>query len=152
MHVLLLCGAVLGFQREMVDFEAAAMIPAEARVLNLPLQPNSRYVAGHPFLHADKLLLLERPMLLSDMWLHQGTGLYAREPNPVLALAASHSASAIAPQSAWTGVHDKDWDYALIRSDDLSDGFLPAGWCYTKHAGAWWVAKRTDHEDDCSRP
>ncbi|MGH7327633.1 MAG: hypothetical protein ACREJX_04725, partial [Polyangiaceae bacterium] len=61
------------FQAEARGYkETLAQIPAETRILNLPLDPNSSIFTAHPFIHYDKLVLADRPVVVSDVWFHQG--------------------------------------------------------------------------------
>jgi hypothetical protein len=70
-----------------------SLVPAEARLLNLPLQPNSEIFTAHPFIHYDKLVLAERPVVVSDIWFHQGSALYPTRENPALRLPSTYSES-----------------------------------------------------------
>ena len=149
----LLGGSVLLFQHEMAGFEQARnAIPANQRVLHLPLSTDSAFVVGHPFVHADKLLLLEQPELLSDMWLHQGTGLYARAQNPSMHLPLQYSGTALRAESAWKGILTEEWDYALVHSPldaTVMRKVVPATWCLRTHAQMWFVFQRDQKSAPC---
>jgi hypothetical protein len=123
--------------------EVLAHVPAEARLLNLPLDPNSDVFTAHPFVHYDKLVLAERPILVSDIWLHQGTALYPTPENPVLRLPASYSESNL-KLIEWPAYHLEDWDYVLIRTrPDAAAPQTPAGLSLEDHRGGWWLYRLT---------
>jgi hypothetical protein len=117
--------------------EVLSNVPAFARILNLPLDPNSDVFAGHPFVHYDKLVLAERPELVSDIWLHQGSALYPRAGNPVLDLPASYVSSDIRG-IAWSAYRTADWDYVLIRTKpNAAPPFVPESLRLVSRVGGW---------------
>jgi hypothetical protein len=132
------------FQREARGWrEVLATVPAEARLLNLPLEPNSEVFTAHPFIHYDKLALAERPLVVSDVWFHQGSALYPTALNPALRLPASYSESDLRLID-WPAYHLEDWDYVLIRTrSDSEQPSVPAQLALAAHRGGWWLY-RTD--------
>lgn len=128
------------FQDEATGYrEVLAQVPAEARLLNLPLEPNSEIFAGHPFVHYDKLALAERPLLVSDVWLHQGTALFARPENPALRLPASYLEADL-KRIDWPLYDLRDWDYVLVRTRPTSaEADVPSTLERIAHEGGWWL-------------
>jgi hypothetical protein len=122
--------------------EVLARVPGEVRVLNLPLDPNSDVFTAHPFVHYDKLVMAERPIVVSDIWLHQGTALYATPENPVLALPSSYSESNL-KSIDWPAYHLEDWDYVLIRTrPEAAPPQIPDRLTLEEHRGGWWLYRR----------
>jgi len=128
------------FQREARGFEAAiSSIPAGARVLNLPLDPDSEYFAVHPYVHYDKLVLVERDVVPSDIWFHGGTAVYASRANPIHSLPATYSESNLNVVE-WKSYTAKNWDYVLVRTrPDAPKPETPQGLTLERHEGGWWV-------------
>lgn len=119
--------------------EVLARIPAQARLLNLPLDPNSDVFTAHPFIHYDKLVLAERPIVVSDVWFHQGSALYPTAENPALRLPPSYSESDL-KQIDWPGYHLEDWDYVLIRTrPNAPQPHTPDRLVLDEHRGGWWL-------------
>lgn len=131
------------FQAEARGYrEVLARVPAEVRLLNLPLDPNSDVFTAHPFVHYDKLVMVERPIVVSDIWLHQGTALYATPENPVLRLPSSYSESNL-KSIDWPAYHLEDWDYVLIRTrPDAAPPQTPDRLTLEEHRGGWWLFRR----------
>jgi hypothetical protein len=132
--------ASYAFQAEAAGYhEVLANVPANARLLNLPLEPNSRIFTAHPFIHYDKLVVADRPALVSDVWFHQGTALYPTARNPALALPGSYSESNLRLID-WPAYRLADWDYVLIRMRPTSnEPAVPAGLTLEAHRGGWWL-------------
>ncbi len=95
--------------------EVLGQVPTEARLLNLPLDPNSDVFTAHPFVHYDKLVMAERPSVPSDVWFHQGSALYPTAKNPALHLPASYIESDL-KRINWPAYELADWDYVLVRT------------------------------------
>ncbi len=130
----------IAFQDEARGFdEVAEHIPSGARVLNLPLDPDSRIFAVHPFVHYDKLLLTTRDVVPSDVWFHAGTAVYATPENPARRLPASYSESNLKVVE-WDQYTSRDWDYALMR-EKVGDAppQPPPHLTLEAHAGGWWL-------------
>lgn len=122
--------------------EVLARVPAESRLLNLPLDPNSDVFTAHPFIHYDKLVLVERPIVVSDVWFHQGSALYPTPQNPALRLPASYSESNLKVID-WPAYHLEDWDYVLIRTRPAAgQPHTPAPLVLDAHQAGWWLFKR----------
>ncbi len=128
------------FQGEAVGWrEVLHDVPTGARLLNLPIEPNSRWFTGHPFVHYDKLALAERPLLVSDVWFHQGTGLYPTADNPSLRLPDGYSESDLRSLD-WASYRLSDWDYALVRTGVAAvQPAVPARLTLATHRGGWWL-------------
>jgi hypothetical protein len=125
--------------------EVLAQIPAESRVLNLPIDPNSDVFTGHPFVHYDKLVLTDRPAVLSDIWFHQGTALYPRPNNPALALPPEYMSSDL-HFTSWSAYRLEDWDYVLVRTRPNAEqlpGPVPASLTLVDHRGGFWLLQET---------
>ena len=135
--------ASFAFQREATGFrEVLAKIPAGASILNLPLDPNSDIFTAHPFIHYDKLVLAERPALVSDVWFHQGSALYPTPENPALRLPPTYSESDLKVID-WPAYKLEDWDYVLIRTRPSADKpFAPESLVLEEHRGGWWLLRR----------
>jgi hypothetical protein len=132
------------FQREARGWrEVLALVPAEARLLNLPLEPNSDVFTAHPFIHYDKLAMAERPLVVSDVWFHQGSALYPTAQNPALRLPSSYSESDLR-MIDWPAYQLNDWDFVLIRTrPDSAQPYVPSSLALTAHRGGWWLYRTT---------
>ena len=128
------------FQREAAGYrEVFARVPSQSRVLNLPIDPNSDVFTGHPFVHYDKLMLAERPMLLSDLWFHQGSAIFPKPGNPVLRLPTGYLSSDIRGVD-WSTFVLADWDYVLLRTKpDAAPPVTPPALRLDAHVGGWWL-------------
>jgi hypothetical protein len=128
------------FQAEAAGWrEVFAEIPAGSRLLNLPLDPNSDVFTAHPFIHYDKLVLTERPVVVSDAWFHQGTGLYPTGANPSVRLPASYVPSDLRGVD-WPAYRLEDWDYVLIRTrPGAGEPEVPVSLTRIAHQGGWWL-------------
>jgi hypothetical protein len=133
------------FQAEARGYkEVLAQVPANSRLLNLPLEPNSAIFTAHPFVHYDKLVLAERPVVVSDVWFHQGSALYPTSENPATRLPSSYSESNLQILD-WPAYRLNDWDFALIRTRPGSGAPpIPAALKLVEHSGGWWLYK-IDH-------
>ncbi|MDB4933190.1 MAG: hypothetical protein JWP87_162 [Labilithrix sp.] len=131
------------FQHEARGYrEVLAHVPAHATLLNLPLEPNSDVFTGHPFIHYDKLALADRPVVVSDVWFHQGSALYPTPANPALRLPASYSESDL-KFIDWPAYHLEDWEFVLIRTrPTASQPYTPNDLSLEDHVGGWWLFKR----------
>jgi hypothetical protein len=131
------------FQREASGYrEVLAKVPSEATLLNLPLDPNSDVFTAHPFIHYDKLLLAERPVVVSDVWFHQGSALYPTAANPALRLPSSYSESDLKVVD-WPSYHLEDWHYVLIRTrPGAARPYTPASLELAEHVGGWWLFRQ----------
>jgi hypothetical protein len=137
--------ASYAFQSEARGYRSIlAEIPPETRLLNLPVEPNSAVFTGHPFIHYDKLAMVDRPLAPSDVWFHQGSAIYPRPANPILALPASYSESNLGPVE-WADYRIADWDYVLVRTrPEGGRPFTPAPLVLVDHQGGWWLFKNDD--------
>jgi hypothetical protein len=132
------------FQAEAAGFhEVLARIPAEARLLNLPVDPNSDVFTAHPFVHYDKLVLADRAAVVSDLWFHQGSAVYPTAANPALALPATYSESDLRVVD-WAAYRLDDWDYVLMRTRPAaSEPVVPNALALVSHRGGWWLFRTT---------
>jgi hypothetical protein len=128
------------FQREARGWrEVLAAVPDGARLLNLPLDPDSAVFSAHPFIHYDKLVLTERPVVVSDVWFHQGSALFPTADNPAVRLPASYRASDLQVID-WPAYRLGDWDYALVRTrPEAPQPDVPPSLELTIHRGGWWL-------------
>jgi hypothetical protein len=128
------------FQAEAAGFhEVLARIPAKARLLNLPVDPNSDVFTAHPFVHYDKLVLADRAAVVSDLWFHQGSAVYPTAANPALALPATYSESDLRIVD-WPAYRLDDWDYVLMRTRPAaSEPLVPKALTLLSHRGGWWL-------------
>jgi hypothetical protein len=125
--------------------EVLQAIPAGSRILNLPLDPNSEVFTGHPFVHYDKLVLVDRPAVVSDVWFHQGTALYPRPGNPALHLPADYLSSDLHVTDL-SAYRLEDWDYVLVRTRPEASSLplpVPASLRLVDHRGGWWLFEET---------
>jgi hypothetical protein len=141
------------FQDEAQGYrEVFARIPAFSTVLNIPIDPNSDAFAGHPFVHYDKLLLIDKPVLLSDVWLHQGSALYPRQANPILRLPLDYLSSDIR-RVEWSKFILTDWDYVLLRTRPAAaTPMVPSSLYLVSHVGGWWLYETQGVEGHRTRP
>ncbi len=124
--------------------EVLSNVPAYARVLNLPLDPNSDVFAGHPFVHYDKLVLADRPALVSDIWLHQGSALYPRAGNPVLELPSTYVSSDVRGVD-WAAYRVDDWDFVLVRTKPTAaPPAVPESLRLVSRVGGWSLYRTAD--------
>ena len=128
------------FQAEATGYrEILAKVPASVRLLNLPLDPNSAIFTSHPFVHYDKLALVERPIVPSDIWFHQGSGIYPTPANPALRLPPEYSSSNL-KGIVWEHYRLDEWDYVLIRTKpEAAAPGVPATLTLVDHVGGWWL-------------
>jgi hypothetical protein len=128
------------FQSEAAGWrEAMRAVPEGSLLLNLPLAPDSDVFVAHPFVHYDKLALVDRRIVVSDVWFHQGTALYPTPENPSLRLPAEYSESNL-QRIEWPHYDLADWDYALVRTKprDLAP-VVPPSLALVSHEGGWWL-------------
>jgi hypothetical protein len=136
--------ASCAFQREAAGWrEVLQRVPSNARLLNLPIDPDSRWFTAHPFVHYDKLALAERPMVVSDVWFHQGTALYPTAQNPSLRLPDTYSESDLRKLD-WLSYPLRDWDFALVRTglgapEPAIPPRLATRLALVEHCGGWWL-------------
>jgi hypothetical protein len=132
------------FQLEAAGYkEVLAQIPANASILNLPVDPDSAVFTGHPFVHYDKLVLLDRPAVPSDVWFHQGTALYPTPGNPSLSLPETYVESNLG-SIAWDDYKLDVWDYVLVRARDPKLlGRVPETLRLVDNRGGWWLLQRS---------
>lgn len=130
------------FQAEAMGYrDIVAKVPASARLLNLPIDPNSAIFTSHPFVHYDKLVLVERPIVPSDLWFHQGSGIYPTPANPALRLPAEYSSSNL-KGIVWEHYRLNEWDYVLIRrKPEAAAPDVPSSLTLAEHVGGWWLYK-----------
>ncbi|HEX3771285.1 MAG TPA: hypothetical protein VHV30_10490 [Polyangiaceae bacterium] len=138
--VAIALGASQLFQAEAAGWhEVIDAVPANARLLNLPLDPNSNIFTAHPFVHYDKLVLTDRPAVVSDVWFHQGSAIYPTAENPALRLPESYSESDLRFID-WPAYHLADWDYVLIRTRrEAAEPAVPHDLTLAVHRGGWWL-------------
>jgi hypothetical protein len=134
------------FQAEARGYrEVLGAVPSNSRLLNLPLDPNSDIFTAHPFVHYDKLVLAEKPVVVSDVWFHQGTALYPTAENPALRLPSSYSESDLR-WIDWPAYHLEDWDYVLIRTrPEAAAPSTPPALALAEHRGGWWLYRSAPH-------
>ena len=131
------------FQEEAAGYaDVLARVPRESRLLNLPLDPNSDVFTAHPFIHYDKLVLAERPIVVSDIWFHQGSALYPTAENPALNLPPTYSESDLKVID-WPAYRMTDWDWVLIRTrPSAPQPHTPESLVLEEHRGGWWLFRR----------
>ena len=139
--VLVLTASYL-FQAEAAGYrETLARIPAHSRLLNLPVNPDSAIFTSHPFVHYDKLVLVQRPIVVSDVWFHQGSAIYPTSINPSLRLPPEYSSSNLG-RIVWEHYRLEDWDYVLIRTlPEAATPQTPPSLELIERAGGWWLFK-----------
>jgi hypothetical protein len=138
--VTIALGASQLFQAEATGWhEVIDAVPANARLLNLPLDPNSSIFTAHPFVHYDKLVMTDRAAVVSDVWFHQGSAIYPTGDNPALHLPASYSESDLRFID-WPAYRLADWDYVLIRTrPTAAEPAVPDDLTLAVHRGGWWL-------------
>jgi hypothetical protein len=119
--------------------EVLARVPEDARLLNLPIDPNSSVLTAHPFVHYDKLVLADRPVVVSDLWFHQGSAVFPTAADPALALPSTYSESDLRVVD-WPSYDLASWDYVLIRTrPTAAPPRVPAALALEAHRGGWWL-------------
>ena len=132
--------------------EVIDAVPANARLLNLPIDPNSSVFTAHPFVHYDKLVLADRPVVVSDVWFHQGSGVYPTADNPALRLPDTYSESDLRVVD-WPAYQLADWDYVLIRTrPSATEPRVPAALSLAIHRGGWWLYRKAPLASPAPRP
>jgi hypothetical protein len=128
------------FQAEARGYrEVLAAVPTEASLLNLPIDPDSAVFTAHPFVHYDKLVAVERPVLLSDVWADRATALYPTLNNPATRLPADYSSASLKPID-WRTFDLSSWDFVLIRTrPTAAPPIVPANVDLAIHEGGWWL-------------
>jgi len=133
--------------REVID-----AVPANSRLLNLPIDPNSGVFTAHPFVHYDKLVLAERPVVVSDVWFHQGSAIYPTADNPALRLPGTYSESDLRTID-WPAYRLSDWDYVLIRTrPTAAEPSVPRYLALAVHRGGWWLYRNAPLASVPARP
>jgi hypothetical protein len=133
--------------REVID-----AVPANVRLLNLPIDPNSAVFTAHPFVHYDKLVLADRPVVVSDVWFHQGSAIYPTADNPALRLPSTYSESDLRSID-WPAYRLSDWDYVLIRTRPAaSEPGVPPDLQLAVHRGGWWLYRNVPLASVPARP
>jgi hypothetical protein len=133
--------------REVID-----AVPANSRLLNLPIDPNSGVFTAHPFVHYDKLVLAERPVVVSDVWFHQGSAIYPTADNPALRLPSTYSESDLRTID-WPAYRLSDWDYVLIRTrPTAAEPSVPRDLALAVHRGGWWLYRNAPLASVPARP
>jgi hypothetical protein len=132
--------ASYAFQREAAGWrEVLARVPVDARLLNLPIDPNSNILTAHPFVHYDKLVLADRPVVVSDLWFHQGSAVFPTAADPALALPPTYSESDLHVVD-WPSYDLASWDYVLIRTRPTAGPpRVPPALALVAHRGGWWL-------------
>jgi hypothetical protein len=138
--IVLVFVASYGFQAEATGYgEVFALVPREARLLNLPLDPYSDWFTAHPFIHYDKLIAADRPVVLSDVWAYPGSALYPTPQNPQTRLPSTYSESDL-KFIDWPAYRLEDWDFVLIRTHPNAGApATPSALELAKHVGGWWL-------------
>jgi len=132
--------------------EVIDAVPANARLLNLPIDPNSGVFTAHPFVHYDKLVLADRPVVVSDVWFHQGSGIYPTADNPSLRLPDTYSESDLR-WIDWPAYRLSDWDYVLIRTRPAAmEPRVPRELALAVHRGGWWLYRNSALAPAPARP
>jgi hypothetical protein len=119
--------------------EVLSAVPAEASLLNLPIDPDSAVFTAHPFVHYDKLAAVDRDILPSDVWADRATALYATPDNPQTRLPADYN-SANLKSVDWTSFDLSDWSHVLIRTrPGAAAPETPGRLTLLKHEGGFWL-------------
>jgi hypothetical protein len=123
--------------------EVLAAVPAEASLLNLPLDPDSDVFTAHPFVHYDKLATIDHDVLLSDVWADRATALYATPENPQAHLPADYN-SANLRRIDWEAFDLSEWTHVLVRTrPDAPPPETPASLTLFRNAGGFWLYAST---------
>lgn len=149
LQIAVVCVASSRFQKEAAGFDAIRRaIPTGATLLHLPLRADSPVFAGHPFVHYDKLALVDRPMLPSDIWYHAGSALYPRTANPARQLPATYCESDL-KHIDWSSLPLQHWDHVLVRvNPGEAPPPVPQDFALLAHAAGWWLWRN----DQARRP
>jgi hypothetical protein len=128
------------FQAEAQGYrEVLGAVPPEARLLNLPIDPDSQVFTAHPFVHYDKLVAVDEPVLLSDVWADRATALYPTAENPSVHLPPAYN-SANLKRVDWPAYELTEWSHVLLRvRPDAPAPVTPIELSPVAHAGGWWL-------------
>jgi hypothetical protein len=128
------------FQGEAAGYrEVLAAVPREASVLNLPLDPDSAWFTAHPFVHYDKLVAIDRDVLLSDVWPDRATALYATPDNPQVRLPPAYN-SANLKRIDWPAYDLSEWSHVLVRTRPGAPApSAPGDLDLVQHVGGFWL-------------
>ncbi len=111
------------------------MQPAR-RLFYLPLDADSRWFTGHPFLHYDKFALAAQPEVVSDLWFHQGSAVYPRAAFPRVPLPSLQAGDRALRES----LQLDDWDYLLVKTAARSSApSVPTGARLAFSDNGWWL-------------
>jgi hypothetical protein len=132
------------FQAEARGYrEVLAAVPPEAKVLNLPIDPSSQVFTAHPFVHYDKLVAVNEPVLLSDVWADRATALYPTEENPSVRLPPDYNSASL-KRLDWPAYNLPEWSHVLIRTrPEATAPPTPEDLSLIVHVGGWWLYRNT---------
>ena len=86
----------------------------------------------------------ERPALVSDIWLHQGSALYPRAGNPVLELPSTYVSSDVRGVD-WSTYRVADWDFVLLRTKPTAAApAVPESLKLVSRVGGWSLYRTAD--------
>jgi hypothetical protein len=128
------------FQAEAAGYrEVLGRVPPGGRLLNLPIDPDSEVFTAHPFVHFDKLVAIEKPVLLSDVWADRATALYPTPENPSARLPRDYNSASLKTLD-WPAYDLRDWSHVLVRTrPDALPPATPRELSLDAHVGGWWL-------------
>jgi hypothetical protein len=140
------------FQAEAAGYrEVLGKVPSEARLLNLPIDPDSSVFTAHPFVHYDKLVAVDEPVLLSDVWADRATALYPTAENPSVRLPRDYNSASL-KRLDWPAFDLCDWSHVLVRTKPLAPAPLtPNELSQVAHVGGWWLYRSTCFDATAAR-
>ncbi len=126
-----------GFQSEASGYrEALAHVAPARRLFYIPLDADSRWFTGHPFLHYDKFVLVAQPQVVSDLWFHQGTAVYPRAALPQVPMPSLQPGD----RPLLERLRVDEWDYVLVKTaSDASLPQVPRGARLAFSDNGWWL-------------
>lgn len=83
------------------------------------------------------------PVVVSDVWFHQGSALYPTPQNPQLRLPPSYSEGDLRFVD-WPAYSLGDWTHVLIRTrPGAAEPAVPGSLALDAHQGGWWLYRTT---------
>ena len=88
--------------------------------------------------------MVERPVVVSDLWFHQGSAIDGTERNPALRLPPTYRESNLRTLD-WPDYRLDEWDYVLLRiRPGGAAPEVPDTLRLVRHEGGWWLYRTAD--------
>jgi hypothetical protein len=98
---------------------------------------------AHPFVHYDKLVAVDEPVLVSDVWADRATALYPTVENPSVRLPPDYNSASL-KRLDWSEYDLTEWSHVLLRTrPDAPTPVMPTDLSLVAHIGGWWLYRNT---------